>query len=113
MITKNIVDVTDNDRPFIFSRGNGDGTVTLFYPEDEIPVSRTPTEAEIAVASAQATKYVVDSAAAMEYSKLKSLMAMTPAQVQTWVAANVTNLAQAQDAITTLAVAVGVLARRL
>jgi hypothetical protein len=33
--------------------------------------------------------------------------------VTAWVAANVTNLAQAQDAIATLAVAVSVLARRL
>jgi hypothetical protein len=38
---------------------------------------------------------------------------MTPAQVQTWVTANVTNLAQAQDAIATLAIAVSILARRL
>jgi hypothetical protein len=38
---------------------------------------------------------------------------MTPDQVVAWVAANVTNLAQAQDAIATLAVAVSVLSRRL
>lgn len=50
---------------------------------------------------------------ARSYAKLRALAAMTPAQVQTWVAANVTNIAQAQDAIATLAVAVSVLARRL
>lgn len=54
-----------------------------------------------------------DAEAARNYAKLRALVAMTPAQVQTWVAANVTNLAQAQDAIATLAVAVSVLARRL
>ncbi len=40
-------------------------------------------------------------------------MAMTPAQVQAWIDANVTNLATATDALKTLAVAVGILARKL
>jgi hypothetical protein len=38
---------------------------------------------------------------------------MTPDEVQAWVSANVTTLAQARDAITTLAIAVSVLGRRL
>ena len=59
------------------------------------------------------TQDQIDAAAAKEYAKLKALVAMSPAQVQAWVAANVTNLAQAQDAIATLAIAVSVLARRL
>jgi hypothetical protein len=54
-----------------------------------------------------------DEQAARQYGKLSALAAMTPAQVQAWVQANVTNLAQAQDAIATLAVAVSVLARRI
>lgn len=54
-----------------------------------------------------------DAEAARSYAKLRTLAGMTPAQVQTWVAANVTTLAQAQDAIATLAVAVSVLARKL
>jgi hypothetical protein len=54
-----------------------------------------------------------DIAAARAYAKLTALMGMTPAQVQAWVAANVTTLAQAQDVITTLAIAVSILARRL
>lgn len=54
-----------------------------------------------------------DRAAARAYAKLTALRNMTPAQVQTWVAANVTNIAQAQDAIATLAIAVGILARQL
>lgn len=61
----------------------------------------------------QAAQDVADSTAAKSYAKLTALRRMTPAQVQSWVAANVTNLAQAQDAITTLAIAVGILARRL
>ena len=36
-----------------------------------------------------------------------------PDEVKAWVTANVTTLAQAQDAITTLAIAVSVLGRRL
>lgn len=59
------------------------------------------------------SKDQVDAAAAKQYAKLQALTAMTPAQVQAWVAANVTNLPQAQDAIATLAIAVSVLERRL
>jgi acyl-CoA reductase-like NAD-dependent aldehyde dehydrogenase len=55
----------------------------------------------------------VDRAAARAHVKLTALKAMTPAQIQTWVAANVTTLAQAQDAIATLAIAVGILSRSL
>ena len=54
-----------------------------------------------------------DMSAARAHVKLHALSIMTPAQVQAWVSANVTNLAQAQDAISTLAVAVSILARRL
>lgn len=54
-----------------------------------------------------------DADAARNYAKLRALAGMTPAQVQAWVAANVTTLADAKDAITTLAVAVSILARRL
>lgn len=54
-----------------------------------------------------------DAEAARSYAKLRALAGMTPAQVQAWVAANVTTLADAKDAITTLAVAVSVLARQL
>lgn len=75
-------------------------------------VNPPPTPEEIA-AAAKATKDAADAAAAKAYGKLTALKAMSPAAVQTWVAANVTNLAQAQDAIATLAIAVGILARRL
>lgn len=71
-----------------------------------------PTPAELA-AAAQRSKDESDATTAKAYTKLTALRNMTPAQVQTWVAANVTNLAQAQDAIATLAIAVSVLARRL
>lgn len=54
-----------------------------------------------------------DIAAAKVYAKLVALKNMTPTQVIAWVDANVTNLAQAQDAIKTLAIAVSILARRL
>ena len=55
----------------------------------------------------------IDANAAKGYAKLAALAAMTPAQIVTWVGANVTNLAQAQDAITTLAIGMSVLARRI
>lgn len=59
------------------------------------------------------TKDQIDADAAKQYAKLTALKNMTPAQVSAWVDANVTNLATAQDAIKTLAIAVSVLARRL
>ena len=59
------------------------------------------------------TQDELDRAAARAYVKLTALKTMTPAQIQTWVAANVTTLAQAQDAIATLAIAVAILSRQL
>ena len=50
---------------------------------------------------------------ARAYAKLTALKVMTPAQVKTWVTNNVTTLAQAQDAIATLAIAVSILARQI
>lgn len=67
-----------------------------------------PTPAQVA-AAAKAEKNIVDSASADAYAKLTALKAMSPAQVQSWV----TTLAQAQDAIATLAIAVSILARQL
>lgn len=59
------------------------------------------------------TQDQLDAAAAKANVKLMALRSMSPAQVSEWVDANVTNPAQEQDAIKTLAVAVSVLARRL
>jgi hypothetical protein len=87
---------------------------------DEIPLAlrppvKTPQEISAAIAAREAkeAKDAADTEAAKQYAKLQNLIQMSPAQVQAWVAANVTNLAQAQDAIATLAVAVSVLGRRL
>lgn len=54
-----------------------------------------------------------DAKAARGNGKVAALAKLTPAQVQAWVNANVNTLAEAKDAITTLAIAVSVLARRL
>lgn len=56
---------------------------------------------------------VIDAQDAKQYAKLTALKGMTPAQVQTWVDANVTDLPSAKDAIKTLAIAVSILARQL
>jgi hypothetical protein len=58
-------------------------------------------------------QYAADAAIVRADPKLQALKTMTPATLKSWVAANVTNLAQAQDAIATLAIAVGILARRI
>lgn len=58
------------------------------------------------------TAVEVDETAALQYQKLRALAGMTQPEIDAWVAANVTNLAGAQDAIKTLAKAVSVLLRR-
>lgn len=59
------------------------------------------------------TKDAQDEIDARKYGKLSALQTMTPAEVQVWVATDVKTLAQMQDAIATLAIAVSVLARKL
>lgn len=73
-------------------------------PEPDDP----PTPEELAE-----VKFRQDATEAKAYQKLKALSEMSPAQVATWVEANVTNLNQAQDAIKTLAIGMSVLIRRL
>lgn len=90
----------------------GSGFYTVYENGDTLPDLDWPPSDNSAIA-AQEVRDIQDAAAARQYAKLTALKSMTPAQVQTWVAANVTNLAQAQDAITTLAIVVSVLARRL
>ena len=70
-----------------------------------------PTAEEVQRAADQA-QLAADRSAAFAYAKLVALSDMTPAQIQTWITANVTNLAQAQDAIGTLAIGLSVLVRR-
>lgn len=88
----------------------GDGTWLVWLIGEAVPA---PTGGELAAVIAYLAKQENDAMAALQYNKLTALAAMTPAQVQAWVAANVLTLLQAQDAITTLAVAVSILARRL
>lgn len=59
------------------------------------------------------TRDELDAAEARQYAKLAALRDMTPAQVSAWVDANITDLSSARDALKTLAIAVGVLARKL
>jgi hypothetical protein len=73
----------------------------IVYTGTDIPTVPAPTQDEI------------DAAAAKSYAKLNALSNMTPAQIQTWVTNNVLTLADATDAIKTLAIAVSILARRL
>lgn len=83
------------------------------------PTLTKPTDAQLAAANTQPEpvtadeKYSIDTIAAKNYNKLTALKAMSPGEIQTWMTANVTNLAQARDALTTLAIAVSILARRL
>jgi len=92
----------------LYAAKQGNGTYLCYFEADRVslPASVYPPDPG-------PSRDEIDAEAARTYAKLKALIGMTPAQVQTWVAANVTNLAQAQDAIATLAVAVSVLARRL
>lgn len=54
-----------------------------------------------------------DKEAVRAYAKIVSIKSMTPAQVSSWVDANVTNLSQAQDAIKTLAIGMGYIIRQI
>lgn len=59
------------------------------------------------------TQDELDATAAKTYGKLAALKGMTPAQVQAWVDANVSTLADVKDALKTLAIAASILARRI
>jgi hypothetical protein len=59
------------------------------------------------------TQNQLDVQAALSIPQLKAFMGMTPAQVQDWVANNVSNISQARTAISHLAVAVSILARTM
>lgn len=104
-----VVELVDHDTGVI--RFKGDPTTEVRASVQAIVAAHDPALPDSATLERQ--KYKIDAAAAKAYDKLTALKTMTPAQIQTWVAANVTNLAQAQDAIATLAIAVGILARRL
>jgi len=54
----------------------------------------------------------VNEATVLLYAKLRALANMSDAEIDAWVAANVTNLVQAQDAIKTLAKGQSILLRR-
>ena len=105
---KTVPTIHNVPRDAIYAAKQGDGTFLCYFEADRasLPASVFPPDPG-------PSKDDIDAEAARAYAKLKALIAMSPAQVQTWVAANVTNLAQAQDAIATLAIAVGILARRL
>lgn len=81
--------------------------------QENTPSPPDPDPPEVVAAKSEAAKYAADAADARSYAKLTALKTMSPAQVQAWVATNVTNLAQAQDAIATLAIGVCILARRI
>ena len=68
-----------------------------------------------AATGADMTPVVIDAdkEAVKAYAKLVALKNMTPAQVSSWVDANVTNLSQAQDAIKTLAIGMGYIIRHI
>lgn len=76
-----------------------------------LPTPPAPTPEQVAHRAAVA-QFQSDKTAVLAYNKLTALSNMTPAQIQTWVDNNVTNLATAQDAIKTLAIGISVLIRR-
>lgn len=80
----------------VYQKWLSDGNTPL--PKDPDPL---PTQDEI------------DATAAKSYGKLAALKGMTPAQVQAWVDANVSTLADVKDALKTLAIAASILARRI
>ena len=82
------------------------GSVTYAFANDAVT-------ATFHVIAGDKPQSVQDAEDAKAYAPLAALANMTPAQVQSYIQANVTDLASAKAAIKTLAVAVGILARRL
>jgi Cu2+-containing amine oxidase len=94
-----------------YANGSTESRLLSAIPVTDTILPADPlTPAEIA-AAAKIVQDAADIAEARLYAKLTTLSGMTPTQVRNWVTANVTNLAQAQDAIATLAIAVGILWR--
>jgi phosphoenolpyruvate-protein kinase (PTS system EI component) len=88
-------------------------------PAGSVPISDeeagallAPTPEQIA-AQEEDARDAQDAQDAKNYAKLQALTTMTSAQIQTWVQNNVNTLADVKDGLKTLAVAVGILARRL
>jgi hypothetical protein len=81
---------------------------TTFSKPAPIPLTQEQIDAQ-----AKASKDRADAIAAKADAKLQALSAMNPTQVRAWVAANVSTLADAKDALATLAVCVSILARKL
>lgn len=95
----------------ILSDGSIQSILVSAIPPGETILPADPLTPEEIAAAAKLAQNIADIAEARIYTKLTNLSEMTPTQVRNWVAANVTNLAQAQDAIATLAIAVGILWR--
>ena len=79
---------------------------------EEIAAKEAAVAAAQAEAAAQA-KTTADAIAAKADAKLSALGNLSPTQVRNWVGANVSSLADAKDVLSTLAVAVSILSRRL
>jgi len=110
-----IIRTTDNSC-IPADNGNSDYQAYLKWVADGNTPDPAFTAEELAQQAADALvaqKDRDDLTAAKTYVKLNALKNMTPAEIQTWTAANVTTVAQCRDAVTTLAIAVSILARRL
>lgn len=89
-------------------------TTTYSYSDDVVTWDGSkPVRTATLVDPPAPTQDELDAAEAKAYAPLAALAAITPAQIQAYINANVTDLPSAKAAIKTLAVAVGILARRL
>ena len=80
---------------------------------DALTTAELAEKAAAALAATKAAQDAADAATAKADAKVAAIGAMTPAQVKAWVTANVATLADAKDLITTLAVVISILARKL
>lgn len=79
----------------------------------EIVAADAANEADAAAQAAADAEDAADRAATRSYPKLAALRSMSPAEVSAWVDANINTLADAKDAIKTLAIVVAYLARKI
>lgn len=91
----------------------GDGRWQV-YDADEAILELWPlTKLEKDALTAKEVQDANDTNIARVNAKVLAIAAMSPAQIETWVAGNVLTLLQARDVIATLGMVVSILARRL
>lgn len=81
---------------------------------EDAPKVETPEETAARLGlEAWAVRLAQDQFEAKSYQKLKALASMSPSEIQTWMNSNITDLPSARDALTTMAIGLSVVVRKV